>query len=338
MSIFASILRSVYKLSGAKKAFALPEDALRKEIEKQNRHRGVFTPTDHKAYYETITVNGFPCLIVREHPKPSERAILYFFGGGMVIGPDKGDLPVMRKLCRETGCDVWFPFYPLCMEHCITETYAMVYECYRRMVGLYGGGNVSTYGFSSGGALALGIAAHNNAQPEPLPQPRHIVAVSPGEVPWNDGEKSRMKALNERDVSIDYAFMVTVEKFMRHGCENVPDYMLSGSRGDFTGVGDIHFFYSADEVLYGAFPDKEAAYREVFRVLRPGGTFCGCFYVMGEHKRTDWFVRHVYEKAGFFTPPYETVSSLKARLDGMYADVDMGNLKSMAWFVCRKAG
>ena len=129
MSIFASILRMAYKLSGAKKAFALPEDALRKEIEKQNRHRGVFTPTDHKAYYETITVNGFPCLIVRENPNPSKCAILYFFGGGMVIGPDKGDLPVMRKLYRETGCDVWFPFYPLCMEHCITETYEMVYEC-----------------------------------------------------------------------------------------------------------------------------------------------------------------------------------------------------------------
>ena len=119
---------------------------------------------------------------MREHPKPSERAILYFLGGGMVIGPDKGDLPVMRKLCREIGCDVWFPFYPLCMEHCITETYAMVYECYRKMITLYGGGNVSTCGFSSGGALALGIAAHNNAQSEPLPQPRHIVAVSPGEV------------------------------------------------------------------------------------------------------------------------------------------------------------
>ena len=44
------------------------------------------------------------------------------------------------------------------------------------------------------------------------------------------------------------------------------------------------------------------------------------------------------EKAGFFTPPYETASGLKARLDGMYADVDMGNLKSMVWFVCRKAG
>ena len=102
MSIFASILRAVYRLSGVKKSFTLPENELRKEIEKQNRHRSVFTPTDHKAYYETITVNGFPCLIVRENPNPSKCAILYFFGGGMVIGPDKGDLPVMRKLCRET--------------------------------------------------------------------------------------------------------------------------------------------------------------------------------------------------------------------------------------------
>lgn len=180
MSIFASLPRGVYKLSGAKKAFGLPEDEILKVIEKQNRSRGVFTPTDRKAYYETVTVMGFPCLIVRERPEPAERAILYFFGGGMVIGPDRGDLPVMRKLARDTGCDVWFPFYPLCTEHCISETYDMVFECYRMMIEMYGGGNVSTCGFSSGGALALGIAAHNNALGRPLPQPRHIVAVSPG--------------------------------------------------------------------------------------------------------------------------------------------------------------
>ena len=292
MSLFASLLRTAYKLSGAKKSFALPEDKLLKEIEKQNRSRGVFTPTDHKAYYETVTVNGFPCLIVRNAPQPSERAILYFFGGGMVIGPDKGDLPVMRKLARETGCDVWFPFYPLCTEHCITETYDMVYECYRRMIAQYGGGNVSTCGFSSGGALALGIAAHNNAQPEPLPQPRHIVAVSPGEVPWNDEERARMEALNDKDVAIDVAFMVKVEKFMRHGQENVPDYMISGSRGDFTGVGDIHFFYSADEVLYGALPDFTAACERAnvphTAFARPGMVHCYCMLPMFPEAKEDF--------------------------------------------------
>lgn len=88
---------------------------------------------------------------------------------------------------------------------------------------------------------------------------------------------------------------------------------------------------------FHAFPDKEAAYREVFRVLKLGGTFCGCFYVKGEQKRTDWFVRHVYEKTGFFTPPYETAFSLKKRLEKMYATVTFGTVKSMAWFACRKA-
>ena len=292
MSVFASALRAAYKLSGAKKAFGLPEEEILKVIEKQNRSRGVFTPRDHKAYYETIEVNGFPCLIVRERPQPAQRAVLYFFGGGMVIGPDRGDLPVMRKLCRESGCDVWFPFYPLCTEHCITETYDMVYGCYRRMIALYGGGNVSTCGFSSGGALALGIAAHNNAQPEPLPAPRHIVAVSPGEVPWNDAEKARMQALNAKDVAIDYAFMVTVEKFMRHGRENVPDYMLSGLRGDFSGAGDIHFFYSADEVLYGALPDFEAACKRAnvpySAFARPGMVHCYCMLPYFREAREDF--------------------------------------------------
>ena len=178
----------------------------------------------------------------------------------MVIGPDNGDLPVMRKLCRETGCGcVVSVFTRSAWEHCITETYAMVYECYRKMIGLYGGGNVSTCGFSSGGALALGIAAHNNAQPSRCRSRDTSSLYPPARCRGTMRKERGMQALNERDVSIDYAFMVTVEKFMRHGCKNVPDYMLSGSRGDFTGVGDIHFFYSADEVLYGALPDFENA-------------------------------------------------------------------------------
>ena len=87
---------------------------------------------------------------------------------------------------------------------------------------------------------------------------------------------------------------------------------------------------------FHAFPDKEAAYRETHRVLKRGGTFCGCFYVAGENRRTDGIIRRLYQPMKFFTPPYETMDSLKARLSRLYERVEIGHVKSIAWFVCRK--
>ena len=260
MSLMAKVLYQGFKLAGFKKMFALPQEELLEKVYKMNEKRANIWPKDHKFNYEKKTImEEYSCLVVRQGEKPSEKAILFFFGGGMMIGPDNGDISFAGKLCKETGCDVWFPFYPLCTDHSITETFAMGYECYKEMIEIYGGGNVSTFGFSSGGALAIGMAAHNNAQPEPLPAPYHIVACSPGECPWNDEERRRMQELNPTDVCVDYKFMSYEDQYMRHGNENVPDYMLAGSRGDLSGVHDIHFFYSADEILYAAAPYFEEA-------------------------------------------------------------------------------
>lgn len=123
------------------------------------------------------------------------------------------------------------------------------------------------------------------------------------------------------------------EKADRLGLQNV-----SFRQGD---VGALPFEDgSFDAVLslngFHAFPDKEAAYRETFRMLRPGGTFCGCFYVSGACRRTDRLIRRAYEPMKFFTPPYETVDSLRERLNRMYSAVQLGNVRSIAWFVCRK--
>ena len=87
---------------------------------------------------------------------------------------------------------------------------------------------------------------------------------------------------------------------------------------------------------FHAFPDKEAAYRETFRVLKKGGTFCGCFYIRGECRRTDWFIRHLYQPKGYFTAPYETQDSLRERLSRMYETAEVTAVEGIACFRCRK--
>ena len=89
---------------------------------------------------------------------------------------------------------------------------------------------------------------------------------------------------------------------------------------------------------FHAFPDKEAAFRETFRVLKSGGTFCGCTYIRGGCSRTDWFIRRLYVPRGFFTPPFETEDSLRERLSGIYKDVQVTAVDSIGCFRCRKAG
>ncbi len=102
-------------------------------------------------------------------------------------------------------------------------------------------------------------------------------------------------------------------------------------------VGNLTFEdASFDTVLslngFHAFPDKEAAYRETFRVLKPGGVLCGCFAVMKENRRTDFFIKRVYTPMGYCTPPFETAASLKARLERMYRQVELTTVESMAVF------
>lgn len=136
-------------------------------------------------------------------------------------------------------------------------------------------------------------------------------------------------------------------------CLDYSENMMSAAqkRAESLGLGNVRFHQgdvgalqfedeSFDAVLslngFHAFPDKEAAYRETYRVLKKGGTFCGCFYVKGSCARTDWFIRHLYEPKGFFTPPYETVSSLRTRLEKMYSEAHVTNVEGIACFRCRK--
>lgn len=292
MSLTSALINSVLRLSGIKKKYSLPEEQFLKEVRKMNRTRGFYMPKNRNAVYKEHEVFGNKVLVVQKNETHSEKAVLYFFGGGMMIGPDKDDVNVIVKLVQMTECDVWFPMYPLCTEHCIVDSYDMAYECYRQMIELYGAGNVSTCGFSSGGALAIGVAAYNNTKQNKLPMPRNIIAVSPGEVPWNDEERKIMQKNNSKDMMVDYAFMEKVEKFEKHGRSDVPEFMISISKGDYSGIDNIHFYWSEDEVLYGArknFEDNCKKYNVKHTIkTRPKMIHCYCMLPYFRESKEDF--------------------------------------------------
>ena len=85
---------------------------------------------------------------------------------------------------------------------------------------------------------------------------------------------------------LDYSadMMKTAEK--RAAAMNVQN--VTFVQGD---VGALPFEDESFDIVlslngFHAFPDKDAAFRETCRVLKPGGIFCGCFYIKDESSVT----------------------------------------------------
>ncbi|MDO5774243.1 MAG: class I SAM-dependent methyltransferase [Spirochaetales bacterium] len=108
--------------------------------------------------------------------------------------------------------------------------------------------------------------------------------------------------------------------------------------------GDVGNLQTDDETFdvvvsmngFHAFPDKQKAFSETYRVLKSGGDFIACFYIKGKSKRTDWLVKNILAKKGWFTPPFQSEEELKNILQKMYKEVDFHIDGSMAYFHCIK--
>ena len=84
------------------------------------------------------------------------------------------------------------------------------------------------------------------------------------------------------------------------------------------------------------FPDKEKAYAEILRTLKPGGELLACFYIAGEQKVADWLAKTVMTRMGWFTPPFDTAADVRRRLQPYYDIIDFHIEGAMLYFRARK--
>lgn len=287
MSFTYKILEKFVKLIRLKKIFLLPEDKILNYARKQNQKPSFKILDEEDLYFEDKIFLSQRLIILHSKNKKA-GAILYLFGGGYITNPDKRDLNLAKKICRETGKDVWFYFYPLCIENSIVKTYASTVKVYEEMTRTYNEEDkepLSLIGFSSGASLALGICLYINENKLDIRMPRQIIASSPGGCLCEELDMDRVKELNEKDIIVDYKYFETAKNIMAKG-ETVPDFMLYPFRGDFKNFPMTYLYFGSREVIYAFAPLFEKAlknYGVKYKII-VGEGLCHCYPLLSIFK------------------------------------------------------
>ena len=259
MSLKYEVLKRLVKASGIKKRWVgQSTEELLENRRKQNAKNHIPELKDDAFTISRIDVMGFPVLKL-VHKQPANHANLFLIGGGMISAPRPGSIKKALRFAKETGLDLFVPYYPLCTDYPITKAYEMIHETYRVMLRDYESEHISVLGTSSGGNLALGMVPYINDGHGDTPMPGHIMAISPGTCVDTEEEWQRMLQLDKLDVAIPAQYMKTAVEIMHHGDDSVPEYMIWLQRGDFTNCPKVTFIYGSHETLYACAPSFEAA-------------------------------------------------------------------------------
>ena len=293
MSLTYKIAAGIVRLLGVKKMFLKSKEEMLEYARRENA-KLVFdldkamNRASRKNYYLfDRDVMGYKLLSYQKNQMPANGAVLYLFGGGMITQPDKLDFALAERIMEKTNKDVWFLFYPLCSEDVkVIKTYEVCFETYRLMTKIYKEENIAILGFSSGACLSIGIFLHNNALGRPLKMPGKIISVSPGGIPdvnldENKGIWEKLNKLNDKDIIIEPTYFKTAREIAK-GDEDIPEYMLDGTVGDFTDFPITYFYYGENECLYAFAEEFKKAmekYKAPYEII-VGKGMCHCYPLM----------------------------------------------------------
>lgn len=106
-------------------------------------------------------------------------------------------------------------------------------------------------------------------------------------------------------------------------------------------VGDMKFADNSFDIVvsmngFHAFPNKERAFYEILRVLKPGGLFIGCSYVRNVRKITDKFVDGFFVPKCLFTPPFHSKEEFYDMMVKNYSKVNLTMVGAVACYHCIK--
>ncbi len=162
-------------------------------------------------------------------PGNDGRGVLYFFGGGHVVGSPSEDLQITAPLAHRLGLKVHAPHYRLAPEHPFPAALDDASAVFRALVERQGAGGLALAGESAGGNLALATVLR--ARAEGLPLPAAVALLSP----WSDLTRTgdSLSTLAGIDPSLHYELNLEAAAVAYAGERDLEDPLVSPVYADY---------------------------------------------------------------------------------------------------------
>lgn len=214
---------------------------LRASFERKAR---VFLRGPSDATYSHDALGGVPGQVARAAGADETRAILYFHGGGYVMGSSRTHRGMLAHLSQRTGRVAYLPDYRLAPEHPFPAAFDDALAVYLALVERIGAGAIVIGGDSAGGGLALALLGEICRQG--LPQPAGSFALSPLTDMSFSGDSLKENA--EREVMLPISRVRDVEAMYLAG-HDPRDPRLSPLFADFSGSAPVRLSVGDTEIL-----------------------------------------------------------------------------------------
>ena len=103
---------------------------------------------------------------------------MYIHGGGFFAEAFKAHWDMCQRLVDATGCEIYFPIYPLVPESSSKESHEMLLKVYKELLNDTPSDKITFIGDSAGGTLCLSLSMliRDNG----LPAVSELILISPG--------------------------------------------------------------------------------------------------------------------------------------------------------------
>ena len=197
----------------------------------------------------------------------SNKKVLFIHGGGFFAEAFSLHWDFCRRLSAETGCEVYFPQYPLVPESSAEKSHDMLLEVYKRLLKNCAPEDITFVGDSAGGTLCLSLSML--ARDKGLPVCNNLVLISPGFIISNvtEEERRRYEYIKKRDHIIGN-FPIDKVSVLWRGDLSPEDYRADATKGSLDKLPPITMFSGTHDIL------NIPARRLVQKMKREGHPYC----------------------------------------------------------------